>query len=91
MTFRAVHPQRGFPFAGPVSAATSSCGKRLWKTLTESFEPRPHPSLAQHTEVTGSWPEVGLCGPGVAAGVAEPRPLAGVATGVAAPALHRLR
>ena len=91
MTSRAVHPQRCFPSAGPISAATSSYGKRPWKTLTESFEPRPHPSLAQHPEVAGSWPEVGLCGPGVAGEVAEARPLAGVATGVAASALDRLR
>lgn len=43
-----------------VLLARSSTGKRPWKTLTESFEPRRHPSLAQKTEVAGSWPEVGL-------------------------------
>lgn len=43
-----------------VLLARSSTAKRPWKTLTGSFEPRRHPSLAQQAEVAGSWPEVEL-------------------------------
>lgn len=37
----------------------------------KSFEPWWHPSFAHQPEVADSWPEVGLCGPGVPGGVAE--------------------